>query len=102
MKKITERQAKFLRSLLKQVEHPRSVDVDFLSAKEASRLISQLLGERRAQAKPPEPPPPPDDLSIPPELILFKRWAREVFQRGELTMKQLCALQDERFGKPVI
>ena len=103
MKKITDKQAKFLRSLLQQAG--RSTDVDHLSRWQACQMISELLAkmnakppfERRLQAELPlSQAPPPEKIS--PELVEFKRWAREVYHRGELTIQQLCELQDARFG----
>ena len=102
MKKITEKQAKFLRSLLQQAG--RTADVDRLSRWEACKLISQLVDERnaRGQSKQAELAlpllPPLVDPEILPELAEFKRWAREIYQRGELTIHQLGELQDARFG----
>ena len=120
---LTDKQARFVKYLLGKKGY-YSEDWAWLGSytiKAAGKLIDKLLNDgpgsaafiatlpppvekRRKQAWLPlpdsEPLPLPPDL--PPELAEFKRWAREVFARGELTMQQLCELHDGRFGKPVI
>ena len=114
---LTEKQKKFILHLLKQSGYAEPTDwVALLSKKAAHQMIEQLLREKEAarlerieekkryQAQLALPPPEPlaaDDPLIPPELVEFKRWAREVYERGEQTILQLIALREERFGKPV-
>ena len=121
----TDKQAKFIKHLLGRRSY-YSEDWGWLggySIKQAGKLIDKLLkpeqwGEWCAdfisklpepKEKPrkqawlplpdPEPMPMPLPSDLPPEVAEFKRWARDVFQRGELTMTQLCELYDARFGK---
>ena len=118
----TDKQARYIKHLLGKRHGYYSEEWGWLqgySIKGAGKLIDKLLKDEPGSAafiatlpppteKPrrqawlplpdPEPLPLPPDL--PPELAEFKRWARGVFQRGEMTMHQLGLLQDERFGSP--
>lgn len=109
MKKASEKQIKYLRFLVGKAgsEPP---DWETLTKGQAHQLISQLKEEMEAHEAPrvlrqtelslPPEPLPPDDPSIPPEVIEFKRWATEVYRRGEQNIAQLSALFDEKFGNP--
>lgn len=96
--------------------------------KQASKLIDKLLNDnewsaefifglpapverKRRQAFLPLPEPEPmltplparlpislGDVALPNERARFKRWARNVFERGEQTIDQLGRLFDARFG----
>jgi hypothetical protein len=120
---MTEKQTKFVQHLLRKRGY-RSDDWSWLriySVKAASKLIDMLLKdeaatqefmtrlpapvERPRQALLPLPQPEPKPLpldapQIPPEQTEFKKWAREVYARGEQTIAQLGVLFDARFGNP--
>ncbi len=119
----SEKQLSFIRYLLAKGYY-RTSDWSWLhlySRKQASALIDNLLNNsphwreefirglpepvaKLRQSEIPMPPPKPlepEDPQIPPEVTEFKRWATEVYQRGEQTITQLGVLYDARFGNPL-
>jgi hypothetical protein len=101
-RRATEKQKGFLRGLLRKSGDPPP-DWDFLTRRQASRLIEDQLLKQRAQrpgaiAQASLPLPTEEPTT---ELGEFKRWARGVYQRGEKTIFELIDLQRERFGNPL-
>ena len=121
---LTEKQANYIKYLLGRKGY-HSEDYGWLnrySKREAGKLIDKLLKDewrqwavefimslppptekrkRQAFLPLPEPEPMPlDDAAVPDERREFKRWGREVYQKGELTFTQLGELYDSRFGSP--